>query len=120
MYELDGDIKETLVDLLSIVILNELDNIVGHFYIYCYLFNTQDGSKFSQSDEDFLLFEFTALTDLTTLIWISILSILLVVHYGLNTIGSIANYFFGIENLFGFWISGYGLYDRIYLVLVLN
>jgi hypothetical protein len=44
MYALDGDASATLTEVLSIVILSEADNIVGEFYLKCYIFNTEEGS----------------------------------------------------------------------------
>ena len=64
MYALDGDASATLTDVLSIVILSEADNIVGDFYLKCYIFNTEEGSKF-ETDEGFLEFQFERYQTLT-------------------------------------------------------
>ena len=65
LFYLGGDGADILVELFSIVLLSELDNIFGSFYLRYYIFNTEKGSQFL-NDEKFLQFEFTRLEVLTS------------------------------------------------------
>ena len=100
LWFLDGDGAGILVELFSIVLLSELDNIFGSFYLRYYVFNTKQGSQF-RNDSNFLQFEFSRLEVWTSWVWVSIL---LTIH-GLNNlfagIGGYLSYSYGIIETFG-------------------